>query len=250
MKPGTLYSKKSYKRYSKLYLITSIFFILFGIISTFALPPFGIIVIIVGVILFLFSKRFKNNSINGGFSEEIENFKATYEVDDFIKFNDNTKLLLISPKFNPQLITYDSILDYELLENGNTVINKSGVGRALVGGVLFGGIGAIVGGVTGKKTITSKIKSIKIKIVTKNNKIYFINLLNIEVKNTSMIYKVAYENAQKILSKLDMINTFYSDESPTNLSVADELSKLNSLLKEGILTQEEFESQKNKLLNK
>ncbi|HBI7014138.1 TPA: SHOCT domain-containing protein, partial [Clostridium perfringens] len=101
-----------------------------------------------------------------------------------------------------------------------------------------------------KKTITSKIKSIKIKIVTKNNKIYFINLLNIEVKNTSMIYKVAYENAQKILSKLDMINTFYNDESPTNLSVADELSKLNSLLKEGILTQEEFESQKNKLLNK
>ncbi|HBI7123350.1 TPA: SHOCT domain-containing protein, partial [Clostridium perfringens] len=101
-----------------------------------------------------------------------------------------------------------------------------------------------------KKTITSKIKSIKIKIVTKNNKIYFINLLNIEVKNTSMIYKVAYENAQKILSKLDMINTFYSDESPTNLSVSDELSKLNSLLKEGILTQEEFESQKNKLLNK
>ncbi|HBI6908133.1 TPA: SHOCT domain-containing protein, partial [Clostridium perfringens] len=101
-----------------------------------------------------------------------------------------------------------------------------------------------------KKTITSKIKSIKIKIVTKNNKIYFINLLNIEVKNTSMIYKVSYENAQKILSKLDMINTFYSDESPTNLSVADELSKLNSLLKEGILTQEEFESQKNKLLNK
>lgn len=217
MKPGTLYSKKDYKKYYKIYLITSIFFILFGVLCTMALPPFGILVIIIGIVLFLFSRRFKNNSVNGGFSEEIENFKSTYEVGDFIKFNDEIKKIVISPKFNPQLITYDSIFNYELLENGNTVINKSGVGRALVGGILFGGVGAIVGGVTGKKTMTTNIKSIKIKIITKDNKFHFISLLNTKVKNTSIIYKVAYENAQKILSKLDMINTIYNNNDNLNL---------------------------------
>ena len=35
-----------------------------------------------------------------------------------------------------------------------------------------------------------------------------------------------------------------------NFSVADELKKLNELLKEGVISQSDFENQKNKLLNK
>jgi hypothetical protein len=43
-------------------------------------------------------------------------------------------------------------------------------------------------------------------------------------------------------------NQAYSSPSNSNYSVADEIRKLKKLLDEGIITQEEFENQKKKLL--
>lgn len=53
-------------------------------------------------------------------------------------------------KKNPKIYKYSDIVDYELLEDGES-ITKGGLGRAVVGGALFGGVGAVVGGVTGHK---------------------------------------------------------------------------------------------------
>ena len=47
-----------------------------------------------------------------------------------------------------------------------------------------------------------------------------------------------------VTSDVEILNT-----SQNNLSVADELKKYKELLDLGILTQEEFEKQKSKLLN-
>ncbi|EPZ54444.1 hypothetical protein H477_3583 [[Clostridium] sordellii ATCC 9714] len=46
------------------------------------------------------------------------------------------------------MYNYKDIIEFELLEDGES-ITKGGLGRAVAGGVLLGGVGAIVGGVTG-----------------------------------------------------------------------------------------------------
>lgn len=51
---------------------------------------------------------------------------------------------------NPTIYSFNDIIDYEINEDGETV-SKGGLGNAVAGGLLFGGVGAIVGGVTGKK---------------------------------------------------------------------------------------------------
>lgn len=209
MKAGTSYSKKQYKTYSILYLIAGIIFTVLGAILTIALPPIGIIVLIIGILMIGVSRNFKKSSIEGGFSEEIEEFVSTSEVSGYIKFNDNLKQVLISPKFNPRILNYSDILDYELLENGETVVTKGGLGSAIAGGVLFGRVGAIVGSNTGKKKSVTSINELRIKVVTKdmNNPNTYINLITSSTKTDSLIYRSSYETAQKIMSMLQIATT-------------------------------------------
>ena len=56
------------------------------------------------------------------------------------------------------------------------------------------------------------------------------------------------KNANKESENLENYEIENSSDVKKNLS--DELDKLNNLFKEGVLTQEEFEKAKNKILNK
>lgn len=78
----------------------------------------------------------------------ISKFSATKEIGSHAKFDDNSKTFMIGKN----IFRYQNLLDYELIEDGET-ITKGGLGRAVAGGVLFGGVGAIVGGVTGLKRL-------------------------------------------------------------------------------------------------
>ncbi|KYN78135.1 hypothetical protein A0J52_02330 [Clostridium sporogenes] len=204
MKAGTIYSKKQYKLYSKVYLVVGIIFIVLGIFFTIAFPPVGIIILIFGISTFVVSRHFKKSSIEGGHPKEVEEFVSTSEVKGYIKFNDNIKQILISPKFNPRIVNYSDILDFELIENGKTVETKGGLGRTAAGGVLFGGVGAIVGGTTGKKKSISSVSGMKIKIVVNDmsNPNIYINIITTSTKIDSFIYRASCDIAQRILSML------------------------------------------------
>ncbi|NME66034.1 hypothetical protein HF846_15710 [Clostridium cadaveris] len=206
MKAGTSYSKKQYKTYSKVYLIVGIIFTVLGALIAIPVLPFGIVILVIGILMIVTSRNFKKSSIEGGHSKEVEDFISTSEVKGYIKFNDDTKQILISPKFNPRIINYSDILDFELIEDGETVVTKGGLGKAVAGGVLFGGVGAIVGGTTSKKKSITSISGLKIKIVVKdmNNPNSYINLITTSTKTDSFIYKNSYEIAQKILSMLQI----------------------------------------------
>lgn len=189
----------------------------------------------------------------------LSNFITTKKIGVYIEFDEQKRLWLIpdgvrGKKIHPKIYTFDDIVEYELLEDGDTV-TKGGLGRAIVGGALVGGVGAVVGGVTGKKKTKSVINNLRIKITvndTSNPSIY-INLINTPTKANSFLYKMAYESAQEILSMFSIItqNNENQQEKITNTaSVADELIKLKSLLDDGILTEEEFIAEKNKILLK
>ena len=162
---------------------------------------------------------------------------------------------LQSQKKSPFIHSYDEISNYELLEDGDT-ITKGGIGSAIIGGALFGGAGAIVGGVTGKKRSKTIMKSLDIKISLKNKyrkqiTISFVPSLQ-EYKSGTLLYNTAHSQAEKITSIIDnMVSSCRSDEQVplASTSNADEILKYKNLMDSGIITQDEFEQKKKQLLN-
>lgn len=148
-----------------------------------------------------------------------------------------------------RIYKYSDIINFELIEDGNTV-TKGGLGRAVAGGVLFGGVGAVIGGATGKKKTKGICSKLQIKITLNNVKtpVEYINLIMTDFKKDGLVYKAAYNNAQEIISILEVILNSTNINSITNNSIADEIVKFKQLLDQGVITEEEFERKKQELL--
>lgn len=182
--------------------------------------------------------------------QEINGYFPTKNICDSFSVDENKKQF----KVGRNIFDYSNLLDYELLEDGES-ITKGGIGRAVAGGLLFGGVGAIVGGITGKKKTKSVCDSMKIRITLKNSFIdtAYIYLIIFQTKTDSSKYHTAQSTAQSCISALEIIldevqansvNTATTQNSP-----ADEIMKYKQLLDTGAITQEEFEAKKKQLLN-
>lgn len=189
---------------------------------------------------------------------ELMTFIPTKKIGALIEFDDNQQKWLVPDGFfgkkkNPKIYQYSDIIDFELLEDGES-ITKGGLGRAVAGGVLFGGIGAVVGGVTGGKKSKTICTNLKIKITIKdiNNPTVYINFITSSTKKNSIIYKTMYNSAQECLSVLQLITSSQEvpegDKATPVASSADEILKFKNLLDSGVITQEEFDGKKKQLL--
>ena len=184
--------------------------------------------------------------------ELAEKIVNEYEPDVSIKnvelFNAPKKLIIyISSGFLTamRLYDYDQILDYELLENDNTVTT--------FGGAVLGGAGARVGAVTGKATTESTCSSLKIKISFRNSirPVEYIDFIDNEVYKDGQLYIAELKKAQKLLSALRIARDMCCDKCnvTTGLSAADELLKYKNLLDAGAITQAEFDEIKKRILS-
>ena len=189
---------------------------------------------------------------------DIANFVETRGVGKLIKFDDNAKKIIFPKTLlrKARIYNYSEVLEYEILEDGNT-ITKGGLGSAIVGGALFGGIGAVVGGLTGGKKVKEVVKSLKVKIVL-DNKIVpaeYIELLTTEFKKDGFVYRGAKQQAEDIVAILASIVSENEKNQVNNSNVQNtndpitEVKKYKELLDNGIITQEEFEKKKKELLN-
>lgn len=155
---------------------------------------------------------------------------------------------------------FDDLVNFELYENDG-IEAKGGIGRAIVGGALFGGVGAVVGAATRKSE--SKVNSLYIRLTLKSVGMKKIVFISSSTPRNSFVYKTQRKAADEIMSQLELIAENNKVESETarirqeqaetavpSGSVADELLKLKQLLDMGVLTDEEFQQQKQKLLNK
>lgn len=165
---------------------------------------------------------------------------------------------------------YSDIVSIAYEENGSDVFNKS-IGGAVAGGILFGSVGAIVGGSTAKAKQNKEISKMSVKILLKSTTNPTIILPIYEVgKDGSLIEtknaadKMHYDGLMREVSGIKEIFSIIIDIVDKNVivqkatpllqnvssnSVADELEKLAKLRDSGILTEEEFNTQKSKLLN-
>ena len=183
--------------------------------------------------------------------DRIQAFDKTQSVGTYLEVDSVNKFWKVSSIPNV-IFLYNEIIDFELLENGQTV-TKGSLSGAVVGAALFGGVGAVVGSVAGKKQ-KQEIIEYKIKITTNNiyfPSVYIDFLSNGKVKDGSFTQKLNVKLAQEALSLLTQITNSSTQQqsTPNTTSVADEILKLKQLMDSGIISEEEFNSKKTQLLN-
>jgi len=185
------------------------------------------------------------------------------------------KICFFKNTYNFRVFDCQDILSAEIIENGETITRtetktEGRLGRAIVGGVLFGGAGAVVGGLTGKSNSNSisvnYITQIDLKIIVKdtNNPVHIIRFLQTATGKQSYLYKNAIEKAMKCHAIINVLISQANEkdnastieikeiakEPPpkNNIMVSTEIYKLLELMNQGIITEKEFEAQKKKLL--
>lgn len=148
-----------------------------------------------------------------------------------------------------------SLIKYFVIEQQEQIVsqkNKSVVGRALVGGLLLGPLGAVVGGMSGVGSKSTKLTDYPDNILTvcvdnagKDDYILFA-VSNKHFKDVEKFLKTSFPTQYKNFNEI----AEQESKSQSNIiSVADEITKLKELLDIGALTQDEFNEQKTKILN-
>jgi hypothetical protein len=131
---------------------------------------------------------------------------------------------------------YSQIYKYEYIENHSMVsTGGSGIGRAMVGGVLFGGAGAVVGAVTKRKKFSEVASNMYIRIVfIVDNKpvvetIQISDFFDTELSMDSLTYEIYIKRIEKIMYKLDEVYALSHEEAQdTNSAQVPEIeSKAN-----------------------
>jgi hypothetical protein len=143
-------------------------------------------------------KNYLSNSLNP-FKEK--NDMQVYEI----AIDENRKkvcfIKLINENSKLNIFDYKDIISSEIFEDGETITKtsrKSQLGGVIVGGLALGGVGAIIGGLSGKKTSINKVKRIDLRVIVNDtgNPIYDINFLNEECEKNSIKYKKAMDKAR------------------------------------------------------
>ena len=96
-------------------------------------------------------------------TKEVGNYM--FVMDDFFKV-----LVLIGPGSH-EIFNYADIIEVSYEENGSQLYTKSAgrtVGGAIVGGVLMGGAGAVVGGLSGASKQNKEVRNMDIKILLRS----------------------------------------------------------------------------------
>lgn len=175
----------------------------------------------------------------------------------------NEKVAYIS-KEGTKVFSFEDMISVELLESGVTISKKSTartLGGALVGGVLAGGAGMVVGGLSGSSRERRKVSSIIVKVTLRDvsnpslNIVCFENYKLPPYSDEEGMY-LFYGPAQEIVDTLTVIIDKVDARSPktetsvnpTSNSLSDEIAKLHQMLKDGIITEEEFSKMKDKLI--
>lgn len=191
----------------------------------------------------------------------IDNFSPTYRLKARVQFDDDTETLMLEEEdwTKTQFIKYNQIVDFELLENGGSLA-KGGVGRAVVGGMLFGSTGAIVGSTTRKQKKLCESLCIKLTLKDFEEPSYYINFIEKPVDVGSGYYKDVVKKAQDMMSKLQLIASSISapvkedtgknmdGNAEANADPIAEIRGYKALYDEGILTEEEFQQKKKQIL--
>lgn len=201
--------------------------------------------------------------------------KPTGKIFMCAKWDDNLRVISIGSMGMGTLVKYDTIKDIQIHESVHEVTSTKSSGRekrkgvmtrAVVGTILAPGVGTLAGALTAKKQSSIESEAVTSQQVTRTIILTrddpFKTVLNIpyhpelEVKLRSILAEnLAQMEAVEQIAETSPIERSQMVEQPpqveqvaSNISVADELIKLKELMDAGVLTEEEFAAQKQRLL--
>lgn len=212
--------------------------------------------------------------------KSIENFKITQEffspnLESYIAIDEENKQICIIEnehknysilsetlnkyEYKSYVLDYKDIIQSEILRDGVT-INKtsrgSQIGGALVGGVLAGGVGAVIGGLSASSESTSTVTKLELQVVVNNSKKSFHRVIFMSPDDITLPERILPNKdlEKEITHWYNLLSHIVDKTEPelstTNLmSTADELNKLLVLRNSGVLTDEEFNQQKSRILS-
>ncbi len=185
------------------------------------------------------------------------------------------KLFLITFDWQHQKARIESVLPSDILavavlENGSTLTETcrmSQIGNALLGNALAGGLGAVIGGLSGTQHNIAKSLRIDLRITINDTQAphHLVNCMDFGssgINKSSVLYRNIMENARHWHDLITVLirdadrkdgETKYAAVVPNRedtLGVADEIGKLVSLMEKGHISKEEFAAQKLRLLSK
>lgn len=152
--------------------------------------------------------------------------------------------------------SFKDILSSEIVEDGHSVTKTSRtsqIGGALLGGIVFGGAGAIIGGLSGKTKTHNSVTRIDVLITVNDPKspILTINLIDIDkARSVHATIAVLIEKADREDAKgNNAIKNNNRRGATKRLSLSEELIEFSKLRDAGIITEEEFNRKKKELIN-
>lgn len=236
-----------------------------------------------------FNHKNKPNTLNDNQTSNIENKSfanityTTLSKNHALHIDRNKKRLSVLTNIHPhsrtfnhygkydykdRIILFKNVLETRIVENGATVTKTSRtsqIGGAALGGLLAGNVGAMIGGLSGKKTSENEVSSLELVIIVNSFDDPIIRIpffaARSSVPKTDKEYQTAFNDIQKWNTLLGtLIKTADNDDIETpqqqnivntnteNNSLSDEINKLVELKNNNHITEEEFKSYKEKLL--
>ncbi len=166
-----------------------------------------------------------------------------------------------------KIINFNNIISCEILEDNNIIV-EGGIGRAVAGGILAGGVGAIVGAST--RSSKKVIESLKVRVVTNivtDSKI-IIEIIKSRMTTDNEVVKAAKEFAENIytaiqssiansknaVDNINQQNNEIEQKKITNFKldkddIGARLEKLDLLKEKSLISEEEFTNKRLEILS-
>lgn len=191
------------------------------------------------------------------------------------KWDDNLRVISIGSMGMSTIVKYDTIKDMQIHESVQEVTSTKSKGkekrkgvmtRAAVGTILMPGVGTLAGALTAKKQSTGESESVTSQqvtrtiVLTRDDPFKTVLTIPYHPELEAKLRSILAENLAQTAAAEQIADTFpieqpqMIEQSPqvekntSNISIADELIKLKELLDAGVLTEEEFATQKQRLL--
>lgn len=201
--------------------------------------------------------------------------KPTGKIFMCAKWDDNLRVISIGSMGMSTIVKYDTIKDIQVYESVQEVTTTKSSGRekrkgvmtrAAVGTILMPGVGTLAGALTAKKQSAVESEAVTSQQVTRTivltrddpfkTVLTFPYHPELEIKLRSILAENLAQTAvvgqiaetSHIEQPQTVEQTPQVEQVNSNISVADELIKLKELLDAGVLTEEEFAAQKQRLL--
>ena len=191
-----------------------------------------------------------------------EDAKTGFAFDDR-----SNKICLIAKQgssIETRVMDYRDILSVEMFEDGESITKTSRgsqLGGALLGGIVFGPLGAVVGGLSGSKKSENKVMRIDLRLAVNDttSPVHNVNFLLGAVNKSSFTYKQAHKKAthwsaiiEALIKRADVEDAQQEQTGQAvsgSFNISGRLRELAKLRDEGLLTEAEFAAQKTKLLD-